>query len=99
MIYEYMLIREMDRMRAPSWIEDGGYFYNPDNFTLVGWSPDEGVRQYYVPDTVTTLTRDTLLDRVLGINARYPMEDPDGNPMTNEQITAMVDAWVTAHQG
>ena len=44
MIIEYMLIREMDRKRAPSWVEDGGYFMDPDDKTMIGWSPSRASR-------------------------------------------------------
>lgn len=97
MILEYMLIREAGVKLAPSWVEDGGYFQNPDDFTLVGWSPDEGVRDYYVPDSVIELTRETMTTRQLAIHAKYPMEDHDGNVMTDDQVSAMVNAWCDAH--
>jgi len=97
MILEYMLIREAGVKLAPSWVEDGGYFYNPDDFTMVGWSPDEGARDYYVPDTVVVLTRDTMLARQLAINAKYPAQAPDGTPLTDQQIADQVNAWCAAH--
>lgn len=101
MIIEYMLVREMDRKRAPSWVEDGGYFTDPDNKTLVGWSPDLADRDYYVPDTVVELTRAGLIARVQDINSRYPGQKPDENgdmvPVTDADIAAMVDAWCDAH--
>ena len=97
MILEYMLIREAGVKLAPSWVEDGGYFQNPDDFTMVGWSLDAGSRDYYVPDTVIVLTRDTMNTRQLAIHAKYPMTDGDRNTLTNEQVTAMVNAWCDAH--
>ncbi len=97
MIIEYMLIREAGVKLAPSWIEDGGHFYNPDNFTLVGWSPDEGKRDYYIPDTVVVLDRASLLARQLAINTKYPMRDIDGNPLTDEQIEQVLNEWCEAH--
>lgn len=97
MIIEYMLIKEMDLKRAPSWIEDGGYFQNPDDFTLVGWSPDAGQRDYYIPDTVVVLTRETLLARQLAIHTAYPGKDIDGNAITEQQVTDMINAWCDAH--
>jgi len=93
MIIEYMLIRESGVKLAPSWIEDGGYFQNPDDFTLVGWTPDFGKRDYYVPDTVLVLTRDALIARQLSIHAKYPMTDVEGNQLTDEDVTSIVNAW------
>ena len=97
MILEYMLIRELDRKRVPSWVEDGGYFMDPDNNTLIGWSPDLANRDYYVPDSVTELTRAELKTRVRGINANYPMTDQDGNELSDSAIDAIVDAWCDDH--
>ena len=101
MILEYMLVREMGSKRAPSWVEDGGYFMDPDNNTLIGWSPDMANRDYYVPDSVVELNRASLIARVLDINTRYPtMElDEDGSsvPATDEELTATVNAWCDAH--
>lgn len=99
MIIEYMLVREMDLKRAPSWIEDGGYFQNPDDFTLIGWSPDEGQRDYYIPDSVVVLTREELVARQLAIHAKYPARKMDpANPgeesvMTEQEVTDMINAW------
>lgn len=97
MIIEYMLIREAGKKLAPSWIEDGGYFYDPDDFTLVGWSPDLGARDYYVPDSVVVLTRDTLMTRALSINARHPAYTPDRTLLTDEQVAAQVNGWCNVH--
>lgn len=101
MIIEYMLVREMDRKRAPSWVEDGGYFVDPDNNTLIGWSPDLTDRDYYVPDSVIELNRAGLVARVLDISTRYPAIKPgeDGTrvPVTDEELTAMVNTWCDAH--
>jgi hypothetical protein len=101
MILEYMLIREMGVKRAPSWVEDGGYFGDPDNSTLIGWSPDLANRDYYVPDSVVELNRASLTARVLDINTRYPAMGPgesgDMVPVTDEELTATVDAWCDAH--
>ncbi len=96
MILEYMLIREAGAKRAPSWVEDGGYFLNPDDNTMVGWSPDLADRDYYVPDSVTELTRAELKTRVLDIDSRYPFLDVDGNELTDSEINSSVDSWCDA---
>lgn len=103
-VLEYMLIREVDRMRTPSWIEDGGYFYDPDNFTMVGWSPDEGQREYYVPDSVLELTKAQLSTRLLDIHSRYPMqkrneETFESTTMTEQEVVALSDQWYDSKQG
>ena len=97
MILEYMLIREAGAKRAPSWVEDGGYFVNPDNNTMVGWSPNLADRDYYVPDSVTELTRAELKTRVRSIDANYPMLDDEDNELSDSAIDAIVDAWCDDH--
>lgn len=92
MIVEYKLDAGPRGMVTPYWVKDGGYFRDPDNFTMVGWTPD-APREFKVPDSVLVLTKETLTQRVLGINAKYPMKDQEGNDLTTEQITLMVSNW------
>ena len=101
MIVEYKFIREQDQTRAPSWVLDSGYFQDPDDFTLVGTTKTDDVREFYIPDTVVRLTRQQLIDRVVGIHARYPMIKLGATPMdmtvmTDAEVTAMVEAWCEA---
>lgn len=96
MILEYMLVREAGVKRSPSWVEDGGYWLDPDDNTMVGWSPDLADRDYYVPDSVTELTRAELKTRVLDIDSRYPFLDVDGNELTDAEINSSVDSWCDA---
>jgi len=97
MIIEYMLVREMGGKRTPSWVEDGGYFVDPDNKTVIGWSPDLGDRDYYIPETVIELNKPGLVARVLSIHKRHPMKKPNSGQkavvMTEEDIEALVNAW------
>lgn len=97
MIIEYMLVREMDRKRTPSWVEDGGYFMDPDDNTLVGWSPDQGERDYYIPDSVVELNRAGLIAKVLSIHARYPFNKFEGNKktvtMTEAEVESLAVTW------
>jgi len=98
MIVEYKFIREQDQTRAPSWVLDSGYFQDPDDFTLVGTTNNDDVRDFYIPDTVVRLTRQQLIDRVLAIHARYPMSKMGDTPMdrttmTNAEVRSMVETW------
>ena len=84
-------------MKIPDFVTDGGYWGNPDDFTLIGTVPD-GV-EYYVPDTVTTYTLAELQARQRAIHAKYPMKvslEPDADDMTDDQINAAIEAWVDA---
>ena len=84
-------------MKIPDFVTDGGYWHNPDDFTLIGTVPS-GV-EYYVPDTVTTYTLAELQERQRAIHAKYPMTvdgELDGDEMTDDQVNAAIKAWVDA---
>jgi len=83
-------------MKIPDFVTDGGYWQNPDDFTLIGTVPD-GV-EYYVPDTVTTYTLAELQARQRAIHAKYPMKVglPDSDDMTDDEVNAAIKAWVDA---
>lgn len=97
MIFEYMLIREGGKTLTPYWVEDGGVFYDPDNHTMVGWSPDFGKRVYYVPDSVVLLDKAEHVARALDIHARSPFVNLDGSQMSEAQATAFAESWYDAH--
>jgi hypothetical protein len=75
-------------------VTDGGYWNNPDDFTLIGTVPD-GV-EYYVPETVTTYTLAELQARQRAIHAIYPMKisPNDDTEMNDTQVNATIKAWV-----
>lgn len=93
MIIEYKLHMVDGGMQTPYWVLNPGYFYNPGDFSLVGTTQNDGVRQFYLPDTVVVLTRQTLKERQLGINALYPTDPPTPDAV----IEAEVDAWCDAN--
>ena len=92
MIIEYKLDAGPFGMICPLWVKDGGYYSDPDNFTMVGWTND-APREFKVPDTVTVLNKAALTTRVLDIHSRYTFIDEDGEDMTTDQVTAMVSTW------
>ena len=83
-------------MKVPDFVTDGGYWNNPDDFTLIGTVPD-GV-EYYVPETVTTYTLAELQARQRAIHAIYPMKvsPNDDTEMNDTQVNAAIKAWVDA---
>ena len=88
-------------MKAPDWIEDGGYFVDPDTHEMIGWSADEADREYYIPDTVTEYTQAELIAHVQDIHSRYPMKSlgDDGvteTTMTDAEVATLVTNWCTA---
>lgn len=90
-IFEYKLHASPHGMRCPDFIDNGGYWQNQDDFTLVGTVP-AGV-EYYVPDTVTSLTLAELKTRQLAIHAKYPMLNMDDEEMTNAEVETEIDNW------
>ena len=93
MYLEYKLHMTEGGMKTPPWIADGGYFADPDSHTMIGFSPDESAREYYVPDTVTSYTQAELVAVVQGIHSRYPMLNEDDSTMTSDEVAAVVNAW------
>ena len=85
MILEYKMVMTQEGMQVPAWVEDGGHFGKPD-FSFVGWSPNDNVREYYIPDTVTVLTNEQFIARVVAL------KDSD---TTTEQATTQANAWIT----
>jgi len=100
MIIEYKMHMTAGGMRTPEWIEDGGYFSDAATNTMVGWSPDEADREYYVPDTVTTMTEAELKTKLLAMHSanKFQKSDDDGNmsDMTNAEVNTMAAEWVAA---
>lgn len=92
MIVEYKLDAGPRGMVVPTWVKDGGYFQDPDSFTMVGWTPD-APREFKVPDSVLVLDKAALTARVLGIHSRYPMRGEGEIALTTEQVTTLVSDW------
>ena len=99
MIIEYKLDAGSQGMTVPNWVKDGGYYHDPENFTMVGWTPD-APREFKVPDTVTVLDKAALTTRILNMHGRYPMkkENSEGElvDMTTDEVTTEVSAWYDA---
>ena len=100
MIIEYKMHMTAGGMRTPEWVEDGGYFQDTATNTMVGWSPDEADREYYVPDTVTTMTEAELKTKLLAMHSANPFQKSDGDgtmsDMTNAEVNTMAADWVAA---
>ena len=99
-VIEYKFqISETGRNVIPGYVEDRGHWYNPADFTYVGWVKAEADREYWVPDTIEELTKAELVTRVLGMHATNPIKamDSDGSmsdtDLTNDEVTTMVETW------
>jgi len=95
MILEYKLHMTPGGMKAPDWIDDGGYFAEGNK--LIGWTRDNP--EFYIPNTVVVLTPAELEAKILAQHAKntFQVEDEetgDVRDMTNAEVSAMVDNWV-----
>ena len=95
-ILEYKLDASPEGMRCPSWVEDGGYFTDPDNHTMVGKCRDN--QEWKIPDSVVKLTLAQLKDRLVDIHSRYPFKDaadPVSDPvtLTVNQVKQLATSW------
>ena len=97
---EYKLDMGPGGMHTPYWVEDGGYWGNSANHTLIGCTQDN--QEHKIPDTVTKLTAAEVETRQVAIHGVTPMNkmDPDGvtmTEMTEAEVRTQVQAWVTSH--
>ena len=99
-VIEYMLYKDGHKRQVPDFVGDRGHWMNPIDNSFIGWVDD--VRDYYVPDTIVTFTKEQFVARQLAIHAQYPMtksvienEGPSGEQvnLTNEEVTAQAETW------
>jgi len=79
--------------QVPSYVEDGGYWRNPDDSDKLIGVGIEGS----IPDNITTFTLEELQARQLAIHAEHPMHKSSPNmteTMTNDEVNAAVKTWV-----
>ena len=97
---EYKLDISPGGMHTPYWVDDGGYWGNPANHTMIGATRDN--QEFKIPDTVTKLTAAELETRQLAIHAADPMKkfEADGvtmSNMTEAEVRTAIQTWVTSH--
>jgi hypothetical protein len=99
-ILEYKLEATDQGMKCPAWIEDGGYWVNSADFTMVGVARDNA--EWYTPDTVVVLTPLELEDRQVAIHTANPMmkhtDTPTDTPveMTEAEVRTAIQDWVAS---
>ena len=101
--YKMHAVNAKGSASAPLWVDDGGYHTSPIDKTKIGWVLPEADRDYYVPDTVTELSKSQFVTRQLAIHAVQPFmndspmedgeEDDDPTEMTNDEVTAEMESW------
>ena len=97
---EYKLDMGPGGMHTPYWIDDGGYWGNSANHTMIGCTRDN--QEHKIPDTVTKLTAAELETRQLAIHAATPMikDNLPGEAvteMTDAEVRTAIQNWVTSH--
>ena len=97
-VVEYMMHRRNggNQRDVPGFIGDRGHHTSPIDNSLIGWVDDNP--DYYVPDTVTTLTKEEFVQRQLTIHASHPFtthENPDDEPvtLTDAEVRTNMEAW------
>ena len=101
MIYlEYLLDASAEGMRCPPWIDDGGYWVNSADFTMIGATRNNP--EFHIPSTVHRLTAAELETRQVAIHNVTPMTkvniEEDGHigrvDMTEAEVRTSVQNWV-----
>lgn len=99
-VVEYKLHKvSKNGLRAPDFIDDGGYWSNPADNTMVGWVLPEADREYYVPDTITELSRADFITRLKTMHAANAFQNEAANPgedatdMTEAEVETMAGDW------
>jgi len=97
-VVEYMFnLSEDGKKIVPPYIKDVGHWHNSSDETYIGWVDDS--RDYWVPDTIDSLTKTEFINRQLDIHtnvAQYLNEDdPDVEPtaMSNAEVTTYFGTW------
>lgn len=101
-VVEYRLHRVNGKnlRHVPDFIGDRGHWYNPTDNTYIGWIDDN--RDYYVPDTIVSLTKEELVQRQLNIHSSTPLSKMEGDEttgeitqteMTVEEVRSEVEQW------
>ena len=106
-VVEYMMhrIEGGNRRAVPEFIGDRGHWQSPVDKSFIGWIDDN--RDYYVPDSVTSLTKSEFVTRQLAIhnhesgNYKFttqvePGSEEEAVDLTDEEVTAQAEAWYDA---
>jgi len=98
-VIEYMMhrINGSNRRAVPDFVGDRGHHMSPIDGSLIGWVDD--VRDYYVPDSIVTLTKEQFVARQLAIHQQQSFMKPTTEPgvepiqMTNEEVVLASESW------
>lgn len=99
-VIEYMLHRVNggSRKEIPGFVGDRGHWMSPIDGSFIGWIDDD--RDYFVPDTIESLTREQFISRQLAIHAQHPFQqemDPTSETppadLTEQEVTDLMGTW------
>lgn len=102
-VIEYKLIKTKEGNEVPSFVQEGGHWVNPTDFSMVGWL-EEGPRKYWVPDTIVELDELQFTERLLRMHATDPfidsetfdgVIDSDTTFLDSDGVVNMANAWYT----
>jgi hypothetical protein len=104
--YKLNIVGHRGQATQPLWIRESGHFFNPADKTRIGWVVDNA--DYYVPESVVTLTKEELVQRQLTMHEANPeriytgdFEGPEAQEedtenwrdKTDAEVRAEVEAW------
>ena len=101
MIYlEYLLDATDTGMKCPPWVDDGGYWVNSADFTMIGATRSSP--EFHIPQTVNRLTAAELETRQVALHNANAMQktkvDADGHigyeDMTEAEVRTAIQNWV-----
>ena len=99
MIYlEYLLDAGAGGMRCPPWVDDGGYWSNSADHTMIGAT--RASPEFHIPSTVHRLTAAELETRQVAIHNANPMMKEGAEPgdadveMTEAEVRTAIQNWV-----
>jgi len=85
-----------DGNKTPEWVTNGGNFFDPDNYTYIGFIDSDHAHK--VPETVKVLSGAAeLKERCQDLHVRYPFIDSsDYSTLTTGEVDTLVDDTITA---
>lgn len=85
------------RYHTPGFISAPGHWYNPSDYTFIGWVKTNS--NFYVPNTLKLLTKEEFAQRILNMHRVNPITIDTGDPInqtvlsTDEEVIAHANEW------
>ena len=88
--YKLHVVGNRGQRRAPEFIREGGNLPSTDH-SMVGWVVANP--EYWIPDTIVTLTKADLVTRQLALHATTPERIYTGSETDENLMNADTDNW------